>query len=196
MAREIEMSREAKIVYFKKPGKRNTDEVLRIAKEWADELGIKTVVVASVWGYTAKKAMDVFEGMKVVVVTAHTGWYHEPGLQRFTEESRKIVESKGGKILTAPHVFGGLSYAMQDKFETAMLGVDMGNTLRILGQGMKVVCEVAMAAADAGLVRTDEEVISIGGTGMGADTAVVLKPVNVHDFFDLRIKEILCKPRL
>ena len=53
-----------------------------------------------------------------------------------------------------------------------------------------------MAAADAGLVRTDEEVISIGGTNTGADTAVVLRPVNVHDFFNLRIKEILCKPRL
>jgi len=85
---------------------------------------------------------------------------------------------------------------MRDKFETAMLGVDMGYTLRILGNGMKVVSEIAMAAADAGLVRTDEEVISIGGTGRGADTAVVLKPVNVHNFFDLRIKEILCKPRL
>jgi len=85
---------------------------------------------------------------------------------------------------------------MRDSFGTAMLGVDMGNTLRILGQGMKVVCEVAMAAADAGLLRTDEEVISIGGTGKGADTAVVLRPVNVHNFFDLRIKEILCKPRL
>jgi len=190
------MSREAKIVYFKKPGISNTDEVLRIAKERADELGIKTVVVASVTGYTAVKAMDIFQGMKVVVVTAHTGWYHQPNVQHFAEENRRMVESKGGKILTAPHVFGGLSYAMQDKFGTAMLGVDMGNTMRILGHGMKVVSEVAMAAADAGLVRTDEEVISIGGTDRGVDTAVVLKPVNVHDFFNLRIKEILCKPRL
>jgi hypothetical protein len=195
MTGESEMSKEAKIVYFKKLGERNTDEVLRIAKEWADKVGIKTVVVASCRGYVAEKAVDVFKGMKVVVVAAHTGWYHQPNFQHFTEESRKIVESKGGIILTAPHVFGGISYAMQDKFETAMLGVDMGNTLRILGQGMKVVCEIAMSAADAGLVRTDEEVISIGGTNTGADTAVILRPVHVHDFFKLRIKEILCKPR-
>ncbi len=53
------MFREAKIVYFKKPGKRNTDEVLRIAKEWADELGIKTVVVASARGYTAEKVSRI-----------------------------------------------------------------------------------------------------------------------------------------
>ena len=51
-------------------------------------------------------------------------------------------------------------------------------------------------AADAGAVRTDEEVISIGGTGRGVDTAVVLSPVNTTEFFNLRVKEILCKPRL
>jgi hypothetical protein len=75
----------------------------------------------------------------------------------------------------------------------------VSQTLRILGQGMKVVCEIAAMAADAGLVRTDEEVIAVagtGGAGRGADTAVVLQPVNAHKFFETRVKEILCKPRL
>lgn len=49
-------------------------------------------------------------------------------------------------------------------------------------------------AADAGLVRTDEDVIAIAGAGRGVDTALVLRPVNSQDFFDLRVKEILCKP--
>jgi hypothetical protein len=49
-------------------------------------------------------------------------------------------------------------------------------------------------AADAGLVRTDEDIIAIAGTSHGADTAVVLKPVTSQNFFDLRVKEILCKP--
>jgi hypothetical protein len=70
----------------------------------------------------------------------------------------------------------------------------VANTLRMFGQGMKVVCEITLMAADAGLVRTDEDIIVIGGTGRGADTAVVLKPVNSEDFFDLKVKEILCKP--
>jgi hypothetical protein len=51
-------------------------------------------------------------------------------------------------------------------------------------------------AADAGLIRTDEEAIGIGGSGGGADAAVVLQPANTHTFFDLRVKEIICKPRL
>jgi hypothetical protein len=65
-----------------------------------------------------------------------------------------------------------------------------------MGEGMKVVYEIAVMAADAGLARTDEEIIAIAGTGRGADTAVVLKPANARDFFDIRVKEILCKPRL
>ncbi|MFH1928052.1 MAG: hypothetical protein ABIK79_07760 [Chloroflexota bacterium] len=55
---------------------------------------------------------------------------------------------------------------------------------------------MAPMAADAGLIRTDEEVIAIAGTGRGADTAVVLQPAHAQDFFNLRVKEIICKPRL
>lgn len=49
-------------------------------------------------------------------------------------------------------------------------------------------------AADAGLVRTDEDIIAIAGTRGGADTAIVVQPVNSQDFFDLKLREILCKP--
>jgi len=50
-------------------------------------------------------------------------------------------------------------------------------------------------AADAGLIRTDEEIVSIGGTANGADTALVVKPAHTHDFFQLKVREVLCKPR-
>ena len=49
-------------------------------------------------------------------------------------------------------------------------------------------------AADAGLVRTDEDVISVAGTGRGADTALVLQPANSADFLKLKVKEVICKP--
>ena len=45
-------------------------------------------------------------------------------------------------------------------------------------------------------MRTDEPAIAIAGTGLGADTALVLRPANAQTFFDLRIMEILCKQRL
>jgi len=184
---------ELKTVYFEKPGSENTEEVLRMAKQRAEELGIKTIVVASTRGDTAIRAMEVFNKSRVIVVSHSTG-LREPDTQEFTEESRKIVESKGGTILTTTHALGGLSRAMRKKFNMYVLGEVIADTLRIFGQGMKVVCEIAMMAADSGLVRTDEDVIAIAGSSRGADTAVVMKPVNTHDFFDLKIKEILCKP--
>lgn len=194
---------EAKITYFKKPGGENTDEVLRIAKQRADELNIKTVVVATTSGATAAKAVKVFEGMKVIAVTRSTGFI-EPNVQDLTEENKETIQSKGGILLTTAHAFGGLNRAMRqgsiaEATATYVIGDIVAATLRVFGAGMKVACEIAAMAADAGLVRTDEDVISIGGTGRmgrGADTAVVLQPANAHLFFTLKVKEVLCKPHL
>jgi hypothetical protein len=48
-------------------------------------------------------------------------------------------------------------------------------------------------AADAGVLSGDE-LMSVGGTGTGADTALVLTPAHQKHLFDLRIHEIVCKP--
>ena len=184
---------DAKIIYFAKPGMENTAETLRIAGRRAGELGIKTVLVASTRGETAVKAVNALKGLKIIAVT-HNAGYLEPNTQEFTGENRKIFESKGGIVLTTTHTFSGMSRAVREKFNTYIIGDIVASTLRIFGEGMKVVAEIAMMAADGGLVRTDEDIISIAGTGKGADTAVVLTPVISHKFFDLKIKEILCKP--
>jgi len=181
------------IVYFSSPGPENTDDVLRIAKARAEESGIKNIVVASTTGATAVKATEIFRGARVIAVSHFTG-SREPNTQEFSEENKRKVESKGGVVLTTTHVFSGLSRAMRKKFNMHLFEEVVSYTLRVFGQGVKVACEVAIMAADAGLVRTDEDVIAIGGTSGGADTALVLRPVNSPDFFDLRVKEILCKP--
>jgi hypothetical protein len=184
---------EGRILYFPEVGAVNTDEVLRIARERSDELGINTILVASTKGRTALKALHVFQGKRVIAVTHHVG-FKEPNVLEWTAEDVKTFEGMGGIRLTASHAFFGLSRAVRNKWNTYVFEEMVANTLRLFGQGMKVVCEIAMMAADAGLARTDEDVICIAGSGGGADTAVVLRPVNLRDFFDLRIKEILCKP--
>ena len=184
---------QGKIVYFDKPGVDNTEEVLRIAKKRAGELGIKTVVVATTTGNTGVRATEVLKGMKVVAVTHSTG-FRMPDVQDLTEENRQKIIANGGFILTTTHLFRGISGAMLKKFNMHEIGAIIADTLRLMGQGMKVVTEISVMAADAGLVRTDEDIIAIAGSGRGADFAVVLKPVNSNDFFDLKIKEILCKP--
>ncbi len=194
---------EAKTIYFEKPGGENTDAAFALARQRAGELGIKTIVVASTSGKTAVKAMDAFQGLRVIVVT-HCAGFHEPDTQEFTEENRKIVESQGGIMLTAAHAFGGISRAFRQSEipqapATYVVGDLIASTLKVFSNGMKVACEIAVMAADAGLVRTDEEVIAIAGTGAiggGSDTVIVVQPNNAHRFFDLRVKELICKPRL
>ncbi len=192
---------ELKTTYFEKPGgAENTDKTLALAKARAKELGIKTVVVASTVGGTAVKAIDVLKGLKVIIVT-HVAGFGEANTQEFTDANRQIFEGKGGIVLTAAHAFGGIQRALGaptggPPAPSSAIGDVVAMTLRMFGQGMKVACEIAAMAADAGLVRTDEEIISIGGTGRGADTAVVVQPACTHRFFGLKVREIICKPRL
>ena len=182
-------------VYFERAGRENTDKTLRLAKERAEERSIRQVVIASTTGTTGVKASEVFRDYNVVVVTSVTG-YREPNRQSFLSEYRGLIEANGGAVMTATHAFGALGRAVNRRFGAIQVDEIIANVLRIHGQGVKVACEVTCMAVDAGLIRTDEEAIGIGGSGGGADTALVLKPSNTHTFFEMRIREVICKPRL
>jgi hypothetical protein len=180
--------------YFKEPGKVNSREALIIAKKRADELGLKDVIVASYTGETGALAAEIFKGYNLIVVAGMVG-YLEPNQDRMKAEYKKTIEDSGGKIIRACHSFGALGRAVNKKFNAIQIDEIIAHVLRLFGAGVKVACECACMAADAGLIRTNQEVVSLGGNGGGADTAVILLPSNTHRFFDMRIREIICKPR-
>src|SRR4030043_769280 len=177
----------SRITYFLKEGRENTEATFNLAAERANELGIKTLLLASTTGETGARAVEYFKGYKIIVVS-HVYGFAEPNRGEMHAQYVNKIESAGGRIITAAHAFSGVSRAIRTKFEAYQTAEIMANTLKIFAQGIKVVCEIAMMAADAGMVRTDEEVIALAGSGRGADTAVVLMPANSHNFFDLKIK--------
>ena len=59
---------EEKIIYFEKPGKENTTEVIKLVLEKAKLRNINRIVVASIKGYTAKLILDVVEGKNINLV--------------------------------------------------------------------------------------------------------------------------------
>jgi hypothetical protein len=181
------------ILYFDSVGEINTDETLKIAKERADKLGIKNLVIASTRGNTGVESVEYYKGYNVVVVPHVTG-LREPGKQELLDEKRKTIEEKGGQIVIAAHSFSGINRAIQAKWNTMYPVGIMAQTLRLFGQGMKVVVEIAAMAADAGVIPVDEDVLVIAGSGRGADTAVILRAANSHRIFDMVIKEIIAKP--
>ncbi len=182
-------------VYFEKKGELNTENVLKLAKKRALEAGIKSIVVASTSGSTGLMASEIFnKGFHLVVVSHSTG-FSEKNFQEMSDKNKKLIEERGGKILTATHAFGGIGRAVRRKFKTYELEEIIAYTLRTFGEGTKVAIEISLMAADAGLIRTDKEIISIAGTDQGADTALILLPANTQNFFDLKVLEIICKPR-
>jgi hypothetical protein len=184
---------EAKITYFETPGKQNTDAVMEIVKKRAQELGIKTVVIASYRGYTADKAVRALDGLRIIIVAG----FFEPSTknlsQTFTQGDEKFIRSKA-TVLIATHLFSGVSQAVLKKFNSSSPGKIISSALQMVGVGIKVGIECTVMAADAGLVSTNEDIIAVAGTRSGADTAIVVRPVNSQDLFELRVKQILCKP--
>jgi len=49
-------------------------------------------------------------------------------------------------------------------------------------------------AADSGAIPI-EDVIAVGGTGNGADTAILIRPAHMNNFFDAKIREFIIIPR-
>lgn len=182
-------------IYFEQPGPQNTEYTLEAARQRAEQLEVQAVLVASTTGETGARAVEVFRGYKVVVVTHSTG-FRGPNTQELLPEHRATIEESGGHILTCQHAFGGISRAVRKKLGTYLTDEIVAYTLRTFGEGMKVCLEIALMAADAGLVTVGKPCIAVAGTGRGADTAVVLIPANVQTFFDLRVMEVLAKPRL
>ncbi len=188
------MAYDAPSRYFEEAGDSNTSDVLDAVAQCAERRGIRTVLVATCSGRTAVEAADrLAHDTRVIAVTHYTGFVR-PDYQEMSDEVRLALEAAGVRVLTCQHAFGGVGRGIRRALDTYQTEEIMAYTLRMFGQGTKVSVELVLMAADAGLVRTDEDVISIGGTARGADTALVIRAANSSDIFNLKVREIICKP--
>lgn len=190
--------KEEKIIYFDSPGKENTEQTLRLAFERAEELGIKYIVIASSTGETATRALEIKDSLnadsEIVVVTYHTGFFEE-GMDSMPSEIENYLKENGVKLVRQTHALSGVERSISRRFGGLSHVEVIAEVLRSLfGHGLKVCVEIAIMAADSGAIPI-EEVIVVGGRSRGADTAVVLRPSHMNNFFDMQIKEIICIPR-
>jgi hypothetical protein len=185
------------ITYFDRPGPENTSAVVDAVKKRAEELGIKYVVVASNSGRTGLEFYEALKGLELALisVTEHAGFTGGDEVQ-LSDETSKELEGKGVKTLVCSHALSGVGRSISRKFGGVSHVEMIAYTLRQFGgEGIKVAVEVSIMSADAGLIPTDQEVIAVGGTSSGADSAIVLKPAHMSNFFDLEIREVIAKPR-
>ena len=163
------------ILYFDAPGEQNTNETLKTAREKAQKAGIKRVFVPSKTGNTALKAYNLFRSTGISLTIVGT----DPAL--FAAEAREAMNKNGTRIC----FYKDIPYTYPQDMKTAY---------RRMGEGFKVAVELGMIAAYLDESVADE-VMCLGGTKKGVDTALIIKPAKSDAFEQLEVREIIAKPR-
>ncbi len=166
-----------RITYFAEYGSQNTEKVIETVKNRVDN--VKTVVVASTSGETGVAFLKQLKDADVIVVS------HKEMQPIYKQQ---IIEL-GGKFVDKTHL----------PLHTEGMD-DVRETFRTFGQGFKVAVEVILIAADKGEITLYEDVIGVGGTARGSDTAIIARATTTEEIFagntskKLEIREILAMP--
>ncbi len=181
-------------------GRQNTDETAEAALKRAKELGIVDFAAATNTGYTVERLLqkkdEIWPEQELnIVAVTHQAGFREPGGDEMGDEKRQSLQQRGVSVLTTTHLFANIERNVTREWGGLYPGGIVSATLRTFGQGTKVCFEVAVMAKDAALIPHDTEIMTIGGTGGGADTAIIMKPAHSHAFFDTEVLEMVCRPR-
>ncbi len=172
---------ERTVEYFTDPGSPNTEKVIEAVKNRIISGGVRTIVVASTSGETGVKFARELKEAATVIAISHG--------EMNPRHKRQITEY-GGKPVDKTHL------ALHAKGMN-----DVRRSFYTFGQGFKVAVEVILIAADKGEISLYEDVIGVGGTGKGADTAIIARATPSKEIFTederkkLEIREILAMPR-
>ncbi len=184
------------MILFDKPGKKNTEETIKIALAEAQKHQMP-IVVSSNEGTTTKAIYDLAQAQGVnqrIISVTHAAGYLGDGIIEMPEELRAQLEAKGVAFVTAAHALSAGERGFSKQYGGIFPLEIVAKTLCMFGQGTKVCVEVSVMAMDAGLLPFGEPIVAIGGTGRGADTAAVLTPSYSANILSTHIHSILCKP--
>jgi len=190
--------------FFEKAGEHNTDHVIDAVKERVKQGDLTYVVVASNSGKTAIKLAEAMRDTKVKIICVtespqRLDW--KAKWPTLTEENRKRLTELGVVVVENIPYASYCSVLGNNRWQTPSPDTLIYMTLRTVGgAGLKVAMEVMFMAVWAGVLPPEENVISIGGTDGGADTAIVVRSAFQENFFASEVskrpmvREILAMP--
>jgi hypothetical protein len=185
---------EKKVVYFKEPGKENTEDTVSLAYDRIKEGDVKHVVVATHRGLTPLKVAEKLKGTDVnIVAVTGSSSLTKPEVNAEWEKNLPKMENAGIGVHRGTLAFAGVGRAVKARWGGPSSAALIADTFRMLGEGTKVCIEVLLMATDAGLIPAGEKVLAIAGTSRGADTCLVVKSTYSSKNFDLAIQDIVCK---
>ncbi|WP_457559559.1 hypothetical protein [Candidatus Harpocratesius sp.] len=186
-----------KFQFFENKGEQNLIPTLQNAYQNAVALKIDTVLIASTTGTTISEAVGVFPPSKFTLIcVTHSFSFSKQENQAFPLELKKKLSQHGVIFITGTLPFSGVSSALIRKYQHFDSISIFSRLIRtIIGDGVKVAMEMALMSVDAGLVKMGQEIITISGTGLGADTCCWIKAASSRMIDSLRINAIFAKPK-
>ena len=152
--------------------------------------------VASATGASALKLNDALKELDVTIVNcSHHVGFKGANQADIDDETKAKLEAEGIVTYMGSHALSGVGKSISKKFGGATPVEIIAATYRTICQGFKVCAEISIMLADAGLIPVGEEIIAIGGTGHGVDTAVVMTAANMTNVFDMKFHEVIAMPR-
>ena len=191
-------------VYFDRPGRHNTNKVVEVVLKRLAEGDLNTIVVASTTGYTALEFSQALQGQEgiTLISVGETPLIREWGTEWpvLKPETRQDLERRG--VIVADRIPYLMHSSVLDYSQWKAPSAEelLRETLYAFGQGLKVAVEVVLIAVACGFLEPFQDVIAVGGTSRGADTAIVVRATYPNHVFSqdaakrLKIHEILCKP--
>ena len=192
-----------RITYFERPGPLNTGLVIEAVEERLKLGDLETVVIPVTTGRTAELFSNKL-GDRANIITISE--------EEALSACKRIAVSEGGLLakLVGRRLEEGSERAYRrlrrETFDLTFLPF-CGEAWNLIveplfafGQGVKVAVEVSVAAVEVGKVEPYARVIAVGGTGEGADTAMVVRTSTQREAFGkkpekrLTIQEILAMP--
>jgi hypothetical protein len=191
-------------ILFEKAGRHNTPKVVEAVLRRLDDADLSTVVVASTTGYTASQFADALQGRDdiTLISVGETPLIREWGAEWpvLSAETKQALEARG--VVVADRIPYLLHSSVLDTsvWKAPSAEEIFRESLYAFGQGLKVAVEVVLIAVASGFLEPYQDVIAVGGTSRGADTAIVVRATFPNHVFSqdagkrLRIHEVLCKP--
>lgn len=189
---------------FDAPGPQNTAAVIQVVKQRLRRGDIEKVLVASESGRLALRVRKQVPRACVVCVTYDKETrkkYRKPALMK-----DGLLE-KGVTIVERPEPMGrGLVFRNWWERRTLQLAGPMADLfwmtlICVGGHGFRTAVEIVFVAVEAGIVKVGEKVVSLAGTGRGADSAIVMrgskfeKAVGEDAAKRMKVEEILAMPK-
>ena len=195
-------------------------DIMTAARQRAEELAVRNIVVATNSGASVSAAQEAFGPGYQFFAVGNPASAHQRGLCLHTgisDETRQALEAKGITVIlhdqslfqaderteTGPALHEAAVRAYANRFHRGRLQPDgaydvVATISHILGEffgdGPKVCLEIALMAAESGQLPLDEDCMAIATPKLGfAHAAMVLRPVRTHDLFSmqLRVKDLL-----